>query len=207
MRAKLRGLRAAGINRISFGVQSFHAGPPEDRSGRIHSAARRDRRDRAARAAGFANLNLDLIFAVPGQTLRRVGGRPGDRGGARARPHLGLRPDLRGGHRLRRPAAQRRADAAAGGGRGGDVHPHARRARARTATRRTRSRTSRAPGRACAHNLNYWRAGAYLGVGAGAHSFAAPAGAGPALGRTRRARRATSSAPAATATRAPARRR
>ncbi|MGE5560599.1 MAG: radical SAM family heme chaperone HemW [Chloroflexota bacterium] len=61
-------LRAAGANRLSLGVQSF------DRTllaelGRIHSAADACAAVAAARAAGFANINLDLMFALPGQTL------------------------------------------------------------------------------------------------------------------------------------------
>ncbi len=61
-------LRAAGANRLSFGVQSF-----DDRLlriiGRIHTAQEAEQAFRAARAAGFANISLDLMYGLPTQTL------------------------------------------------------------------------------------------------------------------------------------------
>lgn len=175
--AKLGGLRAAGINRISFGVQSFH-----DRHlrtlGRIHDAAEAMTAIRAARAAGFENLNLDLIFAVPGQTPEEWE--------ADLQTAVGLAPDHISAYGLTYEEgtafhAQRRS---------GALRPLPEEAEVAMFTR-TRAVLSghgyepyeisnfARPGRACAHNLNYWRAGAYLGVGAGAHSFAAH----PAPGR------------------------
>ncbi|MFA4844477.1 MAG: radical SAM family heme chaperone HemW [Candidatus Margulisiibacteriota bacterium] len=67
-KAKLKALRQLGINRLSIGVQSFN-----DRQlktlGRIHDSATAKRFYQDARDAGFDNINLDLIFALPGQTL------------------------------------------------------------------------------------------------------------------------------------------
>ena len=65
---RLAAFRAAGVNRISFGVQSFDDGELQ-RLGRIHSAARAAGAVRAARAAGFDNLSFDLMFWLPGQSL------------------------------------------------------------------------------------------------------------------------------------------
>jgi putative oxygen-independent coproporphyrinogen III oxidase len=167
---KLRGLRTAGINRISFGVQSFHAHHLKT-LGRIHSGDDAIAAIRAARAAGFENLNLDLIFAVPGQTP--------DEWEADLRTAVDLAPDHISAYGLTYEEgtafhAQRRS---------GALTPLPEEAEVAMFTR-TRavlgahgyapyeiSNFAR-PGRACAHNLNYWRAGAYLGVGAGAHSFA-----------------------------------
>ena len=63
----LDALRAAGVNRLSIGVQSF-----SDRElhlvGRRHDAARAERVVREARQAGFENLSIDLMLAIPGQT-------------------------------------------------------------------------------------------------------------------------------------------
>jgi oxygen-independent coproporphyrinogen-3 oxidase len=65
--ARILGLRDAGVNRLSIGVQSFD--PHELRVlGRQHTAADVANAVRAARAASFQNLSLDLIFGVPGQT-------------------------------------------------------------------------------------------------------------------------------------------
>ncbi|MBC7262918.1 MAG: radical SAM family heme chaperone HemW [Chloroflexi bacterium] len=64
----LRALRAVGVNRLSLGVQSF-----DDKMlrllGRIHDSAEAKKAIGLARAAGFDNLNLDLMFALPGQTM------------------------------------------------------------------------------------------------------------------------------------------
>ena len=61
-------MRAAGVNRISFGAQSFNPAILKF-LGRIHSADETREAARAAHSAGFDRLNLDLIFAVPGQTV------------------------------------------------------------------------------------------------------------------------------------------
>lgn len=67
---KLALLRREGVNRISFGAQSFH---PDDLVvlQRIHDPAHIGESVRSARAAGFDNVNLDLIFGIPGQTPAR----------------------------------------------------------------------------------------------------------------------------------------
>ena len=65
---KARMLRDFGVNRISIGVQSWD---PEmlNRLGRVHSAQQAERSFHIVREAGFTNLNLDLIFGVPGQSI------------------------------------------------------------------------------------------------------------------------------------------
>ncbi len=63
----LQGFRAAGINRLSFGVQSFHDAELQ-RLGRLHSAATARLAVTRARAAGFDNLSLDLMMWLPGQS-------------------------------------------------------------------------------------------------------------------------------------------
>jgi oxygen-independent coproporphyrinogen-3 oxidase len=168
-RGTLRGFRNAGINRISFGVQSFH--PRHLKTlGRIHDQHEAIAAIETARAAGFANVNLDLIFAVPGQTL--------DEWDADLRTAVALGPDhlsvynltFEAGtafHTLRAKGELRQAPEeievamfnraqevlAAAGYRHYEISNYAR------------------PGFACRHNLNYWRGGAYIGVGAGAHGF------------------------------------
>lgn len=67
-RERLQDFRAAGVNRLSLGVQSF-----DDvllrRLGRVHDAAQARHAFREARLAGFGNIGIDLIHALPGQTL------------------------------------------------------------------------------------------------------------------------------------------
>lgn len=67
---QLRTLRQGGFNRLSFGVQSFHLDELQ-RMDRIHTPEEVLHSVEWARAAGFENLNLDLIFALPQQTLER----------------------------------------------------------------------------------------------------------------------------------------
>lgn len=65
---KARLLRSSGVNRISMGVQSLNEGLL-DRLGRIHSRDMVFRSFDILRQAGFENVNVDLMFAIPGQTL------------------------------------------------------------------------------------------------------------------------------------------
>lgn len=67
-REKLEGYRRAGVNRLSMGVQSMNDARLQY-LGRIHTAEDAVKEFRMARAAGFDNINLDLIFAVPGTHL------------------------------------------------------------------------------------------------------------------------------------------
>lgn len=166
--AHLRGLRDLGFNRVSFGVQSFHDAELR-RLERIHDAREVEDAYRWAREAGFANVNLDLIYGLEGQTLAAwqtnlekaldlapehlslyaltlEEGTPLTRDVARGRsagPDLDLQADMFEWTRDRLAAA-------------GYAHYEV-------------SNWSR-PGRQCRHNLTYWRNGDWLGLGAGAHS-------------------------------------
>ena len=93
--------RAAGVNRVSLGVQSFD--PARARAGctaptpRSRSAAAVE----ALRNAGIAELSLDLIFGLPAALGRDWARRPGAGARARAGAPLALRPDRRGAHAAR----------------------------------------------------------------------------------------------------------
>ncbi len=67
--SKFRAMRAAGFNRISLGAQSFLDSDLLT-LGRIHRAGEIERAVNAAREAGFDNINLDLMFALPSQSIR-----------------------------------------------------------------------------------------------------------------------------------------
>jgi oxygen-independent coproporphyrinogen-3 oxidase len=64
---KLKGFRAAGVNRLTIGVQSFDPGRL-DLLGRIHTSVQAERAVADARAAGFDEIDIDLIYGLPGQT-------------------------------------------------------------------------------------------------------------------------------------------
>src|SRR4030095_14303569 len=66
---KARLWRDHGVNRISMGVQSFHE-DLLDRLGRIHSREMVFKSFDLLRQGGFNNINLDLMFAIPGQTMQ-----------------------------------------------------------------------------------------------------------------------------------------
>jgi oxygen-independent coproporphyrinogen III oxidase len=68
-RPRLEELREAGFDRLSIGVQSFLPAELET-LGRIHTAQQAMETLRAARAAGFSNIGLDLIYGIPGQTMQ-----------------------------------------------------------------------------------------------------------------------------------------
>jgi oxygen-independent coproporphyrinogen-3 oxidase len=169
-RAKLRGFAAAGINRMSFGVQSFE---PRllSQLGRIHGAAEAIDAVAAAHDAGFAEVSLDLMFAIPGQTIQEWE--------ADLATAVALRPTHVSAYNL----TYEDGTAFAAGRRSGVLMPVPEEAEVAMFTRTQALLAAHGyaqyeisnyapPGRECAHNLNYWRAGAYLGVGAGAHSFA-----------------------------------
>ncbi len=156
--------RRAGVNRISFGIQSFDDGCLQ-RLGRIHDSAQAEAAVKLAQDAGLDNLNLDLMYALPGQDLamalhdveRAIALQPAHLSHYQltlepntvfaARPPQGL-PDDDGAWDMQEACQARMAEA---GFAQYEVSAYAQ------------------PGRQCAHNLNYWRFGDYLGVGAGAH--------------------------------------
>lgn len=70
-RERLPGFRAAGVNRVSVGVQSFDDGVLK-RLGRAHAADESRQTLAAARRAGFENISIDLMFAAPGQSLAQL---------------------------------------------------------------------------------------------------------------------------------------
>lgn len=164
----LSNLRNIGINRISFGVQSFIPGELE-MLGRLHSAPDIAKTVLAARNAGFDNLSLDLIFDLPGQTLH--GWRETLAQAIKLEPeHLSLYSlTLEEGTVLRTQVEQRvfpspDSDLAA------DMYELADKLLDDNGyTQYEISNWSR-KNRECRHNLTYWRNEPYLGFGPGAHS-------------------------------------
>ncbi len=160
---RFKGFREAGVNRLSIGVQSFE----EEKLralGRIHGREEALRAADAARAAGFDNFNLDLMFGLPNQTVEQAL--------ADVRTAIDLAPDHLSVYQLtiepntafyatppklpdediRWTMQQQLQEVLRDNGyQQYEVSAYAR------------------EGKRCKHNLNYWHFGDYLGIGAGAH--------------------------------------
>ena len=160
---RFEGYREAGINRLSLGVQSFQSSQLAA-LGRIHSGDDAERAFAQARAAGFDNINLDLMHGLPGQdpalALDDL-----NRALSLAPEHLSwyqltLEPNTEfHSHPPALPEEETLWNIQDEG--------HARLEEAGFA-RYEISAYSR-PGREARHNLNYWSFGDYLGIGAGSH--------------------------------------
>jgi oxygen-independent coproporphyrinogen-3 oxidase len=153
----------AGVTRISFGVQSFDDDKLR-RLGRIHSAGEADRAIKTAQDAGFDNINLDLMYALPEQTLE---GALADIDGAVAfapthisHYQLTLEPNTLF---AAKPPPLPDVDAA------WDMQEACQEKLAGAGYAQYEVSAYARDGRRCAHNLNYWAFGDYVGIGAGAH--------------------------------------
>ncbi|MEY3944002.1 MAG: Oxygen-independent coproporphyrinogen-III oxidase 1 [Pseudomonadota bacterium] len=160
---RFKSFRQAGITRLSIGVQSFNDAHLKV-LGRVHDRAQALAAVSEA-AQVFDTFNLDLMYALPGQTLAQLS-EDVDIALGFAPPHLSIYhltiepntvfakhppvlPEDDDAYAMMDRITERTA--AAGLGRY-EVSAYAK------------------PGHACAHNLNYWQFGDYLGIGAGAHS-------------------------------------
>ena len=167
-RPRLEGYRAAGVTRLSLGVQSFRDAELR-RLGRVHTAARAIEAFESARAAGFDDVSVDLMVWLPEQTPEDWGETldvllrldPGHVSFylLELYPNAPLREDMARGGWTQAPddVAAEMYDAAldrleAAGYRQYEISNAAR------------------PGRRCRHNLKYWSDGAWVGFGCGAHS-------------------------------------
>jgi oxygen-independent coproporphyrinogen-3 oxidase len=174
---RFAGYRDAGVNRLSIGIQSLNDSHL-NALGRIHDADQSFRAVRAARDAGFDNINLDLMFGLPDQ----------DSAAARAdlESALALQPEHLSWYQLTlEPNTRFHADP--------PVLPD----EDEKWTMQTLGQTVLAShgytqyevsafaraGQHCRHNLNYWQFGDYIGVGAGAHGKITDAASGRVLRR------------------------
>lgn len=162
--ANFAAYRAAGVNRFSIGVQSLDA-EKLLRLGRIHDPDDARAAVHLARAAGFDNLNLDLMYALPGQTLAEAAS---DLDAA-----IALGPEHLSYYQLtiepntpfhRSPPPLPDDDLTA------DMHDQGLEMLAAAGYAQYEVSAHARLGRRCRHNLNYWAFGDYLGIGAGAHA-------------------------------------
>jgi putative oxygen-independent coproporphyrinogen III oxidase len=162
-RDKFTGFRAAGINRLSIGVQSFDAAQLKQ-LGRIHDGSEALRAADFARAAGFDNFNLDLMFGLPGQDTAQAL--------ADLRTAVGCAPTHISWYQLtiepnteffRRPPVLPHDDAIA------EMQDAGIALLQQEGYARYEISAYSRPGKRARHNVNYWDFGDYLGIGAGAH--------------------------------------
>lgn len=160
---KFAGFKAAGVNRLSLGIQSFDPGHLHA-LGRIHDDKEAHRAVEIA-ASTFDNFNLDLMYALPGQTLQQAQ-HDVDTALRYAPPHLScyhltLEPNTPF-HAA--PPALPDDDLSA------DMQQMVEASLTRAGYQHYETSAFAQPRRQCRHNLNYWQFGDYLGIGAGAHS-------------------------------------
>jgi len=166
-RGKLERFRAAGVNRISFGVQSFHDEELK-RLGRIHSADRARAAVREARAAGFDNVSLDLMMWLPGQSV--------DAWLANVDALMAAAPDHASLYLLELyPNAPLKEEMARGGWSlapdedAAEMYLRAMERLERGGLRQYEISNVAREGKASRHNLKYWSDGEWLAFGCGAH--------------------------------------
>ena len=165
---KLRGFRAAGVNRLSLGVQSLDDGELA-RLDRIHDAATARRAFAEARAAGFDNVNLDLILGLP-YGSRESWGRTLEGAIGLGPEHLSLYAlSVEEGTPLA-ASVRRGIERAPDGDEAADQYEDASARLTAAGYGQYEISNWALPGRECRHNLVYWRNETYLGLGAGAHS-------------------------------------
>lgn len=157
------GYLAAGVNRLSFGIQSFDDDKLH-RLGRIHSAAEAESAVKSAQDTGYRNVNLDLMYALPQQThagaLADV-----ERAAALAPSHIShyqltLEPNTAF---AAQPPPLPDDDAA------WTMQEACETLLAERGFGQYEISAYARAGQRCRHNLNYWQFGDYLGIGAGAH--------------------------------------
>lgn len=169
-RARLADFRRAGVKRLSFGIQSFQPALLQT-LGRVHDAEEARTAIAAARAAGFEDLNLDLIFAVPGETRADWE--------ADVAEILRFAPEHVSAYNLTYEAGTpfhtlraRGALAPLDDEEELWMYQHARAAFAAAGYEQYEISNFARPGHEARHNQSYWRGVDYLGLGAGAHSYA-----------------------------------
>jgi oxygen-independent coproporphyrinogen-3 oxidase len=157
------GYRQAGVNRLSLGVQSFNDAKLRA-LGRIHDSEAAAHAFREARAAGFTNINLDLMYALPDQTPAEA---LADVSAALALApehisyyHLTLEPNT---IFYSRPPRLPDQDAA------WEIQARAAELLSSAGYANYEVSAWARQEQMCRHNLNYWQFGDYLGIGAGAH--------------------------------------
>ncbi len=177
---RFREYRAAGINRLSIGVQSFDDGALAA-IGRVHNGAEARRAAEAAHAADFTDFNLDLMYGLPGQTVAAAR--------RDVRDAIDLAPSHVSHYQLTlepntpffwQPPALPGEQVIA------DMETACRERLQAAGYCRYEVSAFAIGGLECVHNRNYWEFGDYLGSGAGAHGKLTDAARGRVVRRSKR---------------------
>lgn len=160
---RFEGFRKAGVNRLSVGVQTFDDNLLKT-LGRVHTAGQAEAA-LACAADVFDTFNVDLMYALPGQTVEQAR-RDVETALKYAPPHLSLyqltiEPETAFAVR---PPVLPDEDVQA------DIEDAVRDMAAAAGLQRYEISAFAKPGHTCRHNVNYWQFGDYLGIGAGAHA-------------------------------------
>lgn len=168
-REKLTRLRQSGVNRVSFGVQSF-SDRLLKRIGRAHTAAQARTAIAEAREAGFDHISLDLMYGLPGQTLEDVKDsvRQADALAVRHISVYGLKIEpgtpfaaMRENRKLELPSEEAEEM----------MYDYIMETLPRIGFHRYEISNFAKPGYESRHNMKYWRDAPYIGLGAAAHSY------------------------------------
>ena len=178
--AKYRGYHEAGVNRLSIGIQSFDNAQLAT-LGRVHDAAQATQAFHLAREAGFDNINLDLMFGLPGQSVAAAQ--------ADLAQAIALAPEHLSHYQLtiepntlfhhRQPVNMPDNDLCFDQQQACQLQLHAAGYQQYEISAYSQAK------RQSQHNLNYWLFGDYLGIGAGAHGKITLAGEDRVIRRVR----------------------
>ncbi len=169
---QLEGYRTAGVNRLSFGVQSFNDQHLQA-LGRIHDSSEARQAYTAARRAGFNNINLDLMHGLPGQTTNDAC--------SDLQQAINLQPEHISWYQLTiepntvfysRPPALPEDEVLA------DIQDAGQKLLQDAGYQQYEVSAYSRTTRQSLHNLNYWQFGDYLALGAGAHGKISTPGKG-----------------------------
>ncbi len=167
--SRLKDYRSIGINRLSLGIQSFSDSELKT-LGRIHQAAQAAKSIEWAHQAGFENIGLDLIFAIPGQTveqwqanlLRAIQFKPKHLSiyGLTFEPGTLLQQRIADGKLIKVSEETERG-----------MYLWSIDALSQAGYQQYEISNFALPGFECQHNLSYWNGTSYLGIGPSAHTF------------------------------------
>ncbi len=178
--ARFADYRAAGVNRLSIGIQSFDTVSLQ-RIGRIHDGAQSLAAVDKAREAGFDNINLDLIFALPAQSVQQA---LND-----VEQAIALKPQHISHYQLTiEPNTlfhSQTPDDLPDDDHAWEMQQQAQALLASAGYAQYEISAFARPGKHSQHNLNYWQFGDYLGIGAGAHGKISLPGEGRIIRRSR----------------------